>query len=499
MNANDAARDNRRPMSGAAVVIAEPPTTPRVGQSGDVRSRLSRFVASCLRTNTLPAVRLGRADWFYLVGVFLLTRLLTFFVALLGADFFPQYTGANGGSFAAQPSAANTIDRWTRLYVNFDSGWYLGISHHYTTPANGPNWLAEWAFFPLYPWTLHVVSVVLGVIPGLGQLLNVDILAGVLVSHAACFGAIVLLYRLTLGELSSAAARRAALYLLIFPGSFFLTAVYPEGLFLLLTVAAFYYARRRQWALAGLLAAAILLTRAQGALILGPIGLEFVAYRSTLARPWGRGVLKALWLLIPTSFALGAYALYSHALTGYWLAFETSETVVWGHRLTPFPYPLIRFLLAPTLGSPASYDFRSVNFVGASIFLLVVVVAWRRLPPSYAVWLGLSLLLPLSANGSHLFSMVRFLTPAFPAFVALAAWSLNQRWAPNAQSQPTAEAMEGEQAPTHQSAPTTSPASWRWRGGALAVDLRDRIIVTPSLLLLALFVLFFVTGIHAGA
>ncbi|HUY75622.1 MAG TPA: mannosyltransferase family protein, partial [Ktedonobacterales bacterium] len=456
MNANDAARDNQRPMSDAAVVIAEPPTTPRVGQTG-VRSRLSHFVASCLRTNTLPAVRLGRADWLYLVGVFLLTRLLTFFVALLGADFFPQYTGANGGAFATQPNTVSTVDGWVRLYVNFDSGWYLGISHHYTTPANGPNWLAEWAFFPLYPWTLHVVSVVLGVIPGLSQSLNVDILAGVLVSHAACFGAIVLLYRLTLGELSSAAARRAALYLLIFPGSFFLTAVYPEGLFLLLTVAAFYFARRRQWALAGLLAAAILLTRAQGALILGPIGLEFVAYRSTLARPWGRGALKALWLLIPTSLTLGAYALYSHALTGYWLAFETSARVAWGHRLTPFPYPLIRYLLSPSLGSPGEYNFSSINFAVTILFFVLVVVAWRRLPPSYAIWLGLSVILPLSTNGSHFFSMVRYLTPAFPAFVALAAWSLNQRWAPNAQQQP---ATQDEQAPPRQ----PSPAGWLWRG-----------------------------------
>ncbi|HUY77714.1 MAG TPA: hypothetical protein VMV29_13155, partial [Ktedonobacterales bacterium] len=81
--------------------------------------------------------------------------------------------------------------------------------------------------------------------------------------------------------------------------------------------------------------------------------------------------------------------------------------------------------------------------------------------------------------------------PAFPAFVALAAWSLNQRWAPNAQQQP---ATQDEQAPPRQ----PSPAGWLWRGGALAADLRDRIIVTPSLLLLTVFVLFFVTGIHAG-
>jgi len=497
MYTGDAQR-NRTPLAPTTTApIAEAQTAPPVGQPSASGARLARLIASCLRTNTLPAVRLSRPEWLYLVGVFALTRLLTFFIALLGATFFPQYGAA--GAFGAQPSGASGLGGWVRLYANFDSGWYLGISHHYMTPASGPNWLAEWAFFPLYPWTLHIVSLALHLIPGLAATLNIDILAGVLVSHAACFGAVVLLYRLTAGELSSAAARRAALYLLIFPGSFFLTAVYPEGLFLLLTVAAFYCARRRQWALAGLLAAAILLTRAQGVLILGPIALEFVAYRSALARPMGRGALKALWLLVPTPLALAGYALYSHAQTGLWLAFETSETSAWGHRLTPFPYPLLRYLLAPTLGSPSSYDFRSVNFAVTLVFLALVVVAWRRLPPSYAVWLGLSLLLPLSANGSHLFSMVRFLTPAFPAFVAMAAWSLNQRWAPNAQPIATEDA-EDAGAPTRASQPATTaaPNGALW-GGALAIDLRDRIIVTPSLLLLTLFVLFFVTGVHAGA
>jgi len=496
MYGDEAQPASARTGNDAVVVVAEPQTAQRVGQRNGGDSRLGRVVASCLRTDTLPAVHLKRADWLYLVSVFLLTRLLTFFIAILGADFFPQYTGAKGGAFSAQPGGANGIGGWVRLYANFDSGWYIGISHQYTTPASGPGWLAEWAFFPLYPWTLHLVSLALHLIPRLATLVNIDILAGVLVSHAACFGALVLLYRLTAGELSSMAARRTALYLLIFPGSFFLTAVYPEGLFLLLTVAAFYCARRRQWALAGLLAGAILLTRAQGVMILAPIALEFVAYRATQARPLGAGIFKAVWLIIPSLVALGGYALYSHALTGYWLAFETSETVAWGHRLTPFPYPLIRYLLAPSLGSPSSFDFSSVNFAVTIIFMAVVFLAWRRLPTAYAIWLGLSLLLPLSANGSHLFSMVRFLTPAFPAFVALAAWSLDQRWQPHTQLQ------SEEQTQPLQSAQTTAPAGWLgWlgRGGALALDLRDRLIVTPSLLLLAVFVLLFVTGIHAGA
>ena len=49
-------------------------------------------------------------------------------------------------------------------------------------------------------------------------------------------------------------AERAVLLLLLFPTSFFLTAFYTEGLFLLLTVGAFLAARRGRWAVAGALA-----------------------------------------------------------------------------------------------------------------------------------------------------------------------------------------------------------------------------------------------------
>jgi hypothetical protein len=169
---------------------------------------------------------------------------------------------------------------------------------------------------------------------------------------------------------------------------------------------------------------------------------------------------------------MGVYALYSHAVTGYWLAFSTSSTVAWGHRFTPPLYPLVKFLIAPRLGGAFSYDFSAFNFVIALIFCALVVLAFRRLPPSYGVWLALSLLFPLSTNGSHFFSLARYLCAAFPAFMALAAWSLGVRWTPDGVTQDN-----------------VSPAR---------LDLRDRAIVFPALLFLALFIVMFESGVYAA-
>ncbi|HKV86091.1 MAG TPA: hypothetical protein VJN88_16175, partial [Ktedonobacterales bacterium] len=202
-----------------------------------------------------------------------------------------------------------------------------------------------------------------------------------------------------------------------------------------------------------------------------PLGIEFIAYRRTQPRLVEKRALVGLWLGAPV-VAMGLYALYSHAETGYWLAYSTSSLRAWGHRFTPPLYPLIKFLLSPRLGGAFTYDFSAFNFGVAVIFCALVVVAFKRLPPSYGVWLLLSLLFPLSTNGSHFFSLARYLCTAFPAFMALAAWSLGLRWTPDGVRQDDVSAAR--------------------------LDLRDRAVLLPALLFLALFILMFESGVYAA-
>jgi hypothetical protein len=427
-------------------------------------SLVQRARDALLRTATLRPAPLTRGDWMYLGSVFALTRALVFWIGVLATALVPELTPT--GTFVLHPLRPGD-DVWPRLFDHFDSGWYLGISHSYTMPGSVPDWLREWAFFPLYPWVLRPVAIALGLLHYGG---NVDALAGVLVSNVALFFAVIYVYRLVRGELSAGAARRAVTYLLIFPGSFFFSADYPESLYLLCSVAAFYYARRRAWALAGAACALALLTRPQGLFLLAPLLIELVAWwRATHAPP--RVVLRGLGLGLPFA-ALAGYALFSHANTGYWLAFSTSASKVWGHRLTPPFYPLVRYMLAPGLGSATSYDLRSLNFAVAVVFFGLVVLAWRRLPPAYSVWLLICVLFPLSTNGHYMFSLVRYVTTAFPAFIALAAWASGERWAP--------EGTKSESA---------TP---------LALDLRDRLVMIPFLLVLPIYGVMFVNGYLAA-
>lgn len=441
-------------------------------------TRARRLVDWCLRTRALDPVRLSRQDWIYLTLVIVLSRVAIVLLGVLGAAMFP-HVGPNQ-TWALQPINNLALDNtvpgsWMHLFVNFDSGWYLGISKGYTLPSSGnPDWLREWAFFPGYPWVLHPVAVVLSWlhVPG-----NTAESAGVLVSYAALYGGGIYLYRLVRGELGAAAARRSLVYLLIFPASFYLSTVYPEGLFFFLSVGAFYHTRRRQWAAAGVLAAWALLTRAQGAFLILPLGIEFIAaYR---AGEFKRALAKVnvLWLGLPV-LALGGYALFSHANTGYWLAFEASAKV-WGRRLTPPIYPLAHYLLSPSFGSAFSFDFASLNFAVAVLFIVLAVVAFFRLPLSYVIWLALGVLIPLSSGGHQMTSLARYAAPFFPAFMALAAWSLRIRWTPGG---PQADALANSEA----------------AGTSDTADLRDRFIVIPFLMLLALCTIMFANGVWAA-
>src|SRR5207302_7980063 len=92
-------------------------------------------------------------------------------------------------------------------------------------------------------------------------------IVGIIVSNLAALIAAFYLYKLTTKEFNKTIAARAVYYLGLFPMSFYLSAVYPESLFLALSIGCIYYIRLRRWWLAGLLGALATLTRSSGVLL----------------------------------------------------------------------------------------------------------------------------------------------------------------------------------------------------------------------------------------
>ena len=143
------------------------------------------------------------------------------------------------------------INPWGR----WDAGWLVYIARHgYRKPASQ-------AFFPLYPWTVHNLDLVIG---------NTW-WAATCLSLAFYGGAMALLYRLIADEFDRRTAALTIALISVFPTSFVFGAAYTESLFLLLSAACFFFARRRRWLFAGLAGMAATLTRSTGILLVVPL------------------------------------------------------------------------------------------------------------------------------------------------------------------------------------------------------------------------------------
>ena len=298
------------------------------------------------------------------------------------------------------------IDIWAR----WDSDWYLLIAQegYSESPSSTP------AFFPLYP----------GLVAALGRLLAGHyVLAGVLLSLAACAAAFVLLHRLARERLGAEGARRAVLYLAVFPTALFLGAVYSESLYLALALGSFLLAERGRFLGAGALAGLAMLTRPVGVALLP--ALAVLAWRSSDRRRALLGVAAALPLAAVYPVLLGLWIgepfAPLRAQEGIW-----ERTLSWAGPLGG----LWDGVAALADADPArTFALNVQQLAFTLLFLGLAVLAWRRFGAPYGVFALVSLAIPLSfpAERFPLLSMSRFGLVVFPLVLALAALGARQR------------------------------------------------------------------------
>jgi hypothetical protein len=313
------------------------------------------------------------------------------------------------------------IDVWAR----WDSVWFLRIAEHGYTAAAG----TASAFYPLYPLAVG----------GLGRAFFGNyVVAGVVISLAAALAAFFLLHRLAEERLGADGARRAVLYLAVFPMALFLQAVYSESLYLLLVLAAFLLAERGRWLGAGAATGLALLTRPFGAALLPALAL--LAWRSTDRRRafTGLAAAPALFALYPAWLAwrVGDGLAFVHSqghwsrhlsragpLGGIWDGLRAGwagvEQLVSGSHTHRYWAGVPDKDVDPF--HVAGVNLENLAFL--ALFVVLTVVVWRRFGTPYGLFCAVSLALPLSVPSTRwpLLSIPRFGLVVFPFFLALAA------------------------------------------------------------------------------
>jgi hypothetical protein len=347
-----------------------------------------------------------RAQWLWRpVLAFVVTRL-----GILGVAYFsaPIVADSNVPPYHLFPD--NTLldvfaSRW-------DTGFYLSIAE--TGYRYEGERLPSVAFFPLLPILMRGVGAVVGDLA----------VAGLIVANVSLLGAAVVFYRLVDQAWGGAVAERAVWYWLVFPTSFFGSAIYTESLFLLAAILALYLARRGWWVGAGLAGLLAALSRLMGLIVFPLLVVEWLSQRRGPRE--GR---RPAWLqlactaLVP--LGTGAYLLYLQLAAGDALAFMRASAA-WGREpVSPLALvadlarrPAEGWLGALAAGRLPLDNLVDLAFVVVFVVLGIGLLARRRWSEGVFVLMGC--LLPLSSG--LLMSQRRYVWVLFPAFILLAQW-----------------------------------------------------------------------------
>ena len=336
-----------------------------------------------------------------------LSRAAFFLVALLSVLVLPD--GGNGPTAFSQARGAlkdnGCSGNFFCRFVSWDALWYVDVATHgYSFNESRQS---NVNFFPLYPALVSVGAAATG---------NVW-LSAFLISNLALVGALYFFYRLARMDYDAPSARRALVYLLVFPASFFLSIPYTESLFLLLSVAAFYFARKQDWAMAAAAGFLAGMTRPVGIILVVPLAMEYLSSRR--AGPW-------LAFALAPAAGMAAYFAFLWAKLGEPLAWLRMQHFFSRGFFTENPsnYFLGTIVWPWVLLTPRyAEEWLSLAFwvIG---FAVLALALFRRVRAPYAAYL----LLTFAAmfTGGLITSAHRYLMMAFPLFFILGAEGKNE-------------------------------------------------------------------------
>lgn len=335
-------------------------------------------------------------DW-TIIGCILVIKAVLFIFAVMSFDILEN-----------QPVQAHL--GWLKIWNRWDSLSYQSLAQNGYQSAGEARF--QLAFFPLFPWITRLFSYVF----------SDYLVSAIIVSGLASIIAGLLLQRLSLLDAPPNVARRAVWFLFIFPTSYFLHISYTESLFLALVMGCFLAARNDRWLLVGILGFLAGLTRINSLILIPALSLEaFQQYRETGRWRWGWSLILAI------AIGFGGYLLLNDHVMGDPLAFMKFQQEHWYRSLT-WPWVGIKGAWGSIWGrSPAESQMVGLQeFLFAALGLFCTIWCFRRLRPSYGVWMALNWLLFTST--SFMLSVPRYTLVMFPIFILFSRISARPVW-----------------------------------------------------------------------
>ena len=344
-----------------------------------------------------------------ILRLFLLWQLVIILITAAAFTLLPLRTTFIGGSDQASRVDPQPYIRNPLLYsrANFD-----GI--HYVDVARKGYGYAQQAFFPLYPRLINILS----------KYIHPPALAGILISLASFLVGLIYFARLIRLDYSPKVAFWAIVALLVFPTSFFISAVYTEGLFFLQVILTFYFARTGRWWAAGIIGASASYTRFAGVFLFPALILEWWHQRSHPESRKKPGISDLLCLaFIPLGLVIFMHYLYH--TTGDLLAFIHVQKLFQqgrGDKIIMIYQVYWRYLkmIFTVNRSDPLYLTILLEFFSAILFTVTSVVSLIKQRASYSLFNVLNFITP-TLSGTFT-SVPRYVLLCFPSFLLFGQW-----------------------------------------------------------------------------
>lgn len=287
--------------------------------------------------------------------------------------------------------------------ANFDGIHYLSIAEH------GYGY-AQQAFFPMYPTLIRSIK------------LFDPLLTAVLISNICFLLALYVFSKLLRLDYKAPVVKWTIISILIFPVSFFFSAVYTESLFFLLLISSFYMARKQRWLLAGVLGAFAAYTRLAGLFILPALISELIITRNKSVLNWLSVLIIPIGLLI--------YMYFLNQTTGDPLIFMHVQKLFGQNRsdkiiLLYQVYWRYAKMIATVPKMELSFFALILELLTSIIFLVSSIASFFKVRISYALFGILAFALP-TLTGTFA-SLPRYVLVCFPVFVIFGIVLSNSR------------------------------------------------------------------------
>lgn len=254
----------------------------------------------------------------------------------------------------------------------WDNGWYhlIATSGYDLEPSHHPKGdAASWAFFPLDPICIRVVSKIFRISAWKAGMFNNTIFLIIALFYADKY---IMLTR------NNRKISNAFIVLMTFgPYTFYFSTLYTESMYLMFTMMTFYYMTKKEYIPMGISGALLSATRSTGVMIVFSVAVYYLISEHKKKRKWTTVFVDAFTdceLVLGVSMipmGLFAYMSYLWKLTGDPWAFMRIQKA-WGRIDVPFFKLLQQFLF--------SEDKSNLYFVGFAFFSVVVICygIWKK-------------------------------------------------------------------------------------------------------------------------